>query len=142
MEKKFFTGKQAAQIVGCTPRQLQYWRDRGIVIPAIAKTGTGRSVYYSRSDLLALAVIEYCLFAGLDFDSSAMTVKLLRKKEPEFTTSLGRFMLRWDSKARSLKFVEWDMESAIDAMKAGEPVIPIWLDRIDGRVASRLGCSP
>jgi hypothetical protein len=47
MEERFFTSKQAAQIAGCTLRQLQYWRESGVVVPAIAETGTGRSIYYS-----------------------------------------------------------------------------------------------
>jgi hypothetical protein len=42
MEERFFTSKQAAQIAGCTLRQLQYWRESGVVVPAIAETGTGR----------------------------------------------------------------------------------------------------
>ncbi|WP_254012154.1 hypothetical protein [Limnofasciculus baicalensis] len=29
---------------------------------------------------------------------------------------------------RSLQLVEFDMESAIASLKAGEPVIPVWLD--------------
>ncbi|WP_445300316.1 MULTISPECIES: MerR family transcriptional regulator [unclassified Microcoleus] len=35
----------------CTLRQLQYWRESGVVVPVITETGTGRSVYYSQENL-------------------------------------------------------------------------------------------
>ena len=35
MQEKFFTSKEAAQITGCTLRQIQYWREKGIVVPVI-----------------------------------------------------------------------------------------------------------
>jgi DNA-binding transcriptional MerR regulator len=140
MQEKFFTSKQAADITGCTLRQLQYWREKGVVVPAITGTGTGRSVYYSRSDLAALAAMEYCLSVGLTFEVAAMTLQRLREKEPEFTNSvsLGRFMLFWDSKERSLQLVEFDLESAIASLKTGQPVIPVWLDQIHQGLASKL----
>lgn len=47
-------------------------------------------------------------------------------------------MLWWDSKERSLELVEFDLEKAIASLKAGEPVIPVWLDRIHQQLASRL----
>lgn len=69
-----------------------------------------------------------------------MTWQRLKGKEPEFTNAvpLGRFMLCWDSKKRSLKLVEFDLESAIAFLKSGQPVIPVWLDRIHQGVASKL----
>jgi len=99
MQQTFFTSKQAADITGCTLRQLQNWREKGVVVRAITGTGTGPSVYYSRSDLAALATMEYCLSVGLTFEVALRTLQRLREKEPEFTNSvsLGRFMLCWDS---------------------------------------------
>ena len=106
---------------------------------AITGTGTGPSVYYSRSDLAALAAIEYCLSVGLSFEVALRTRQRLRGKEPEFTNSvsLGRFMFGIHS-WRSLKLVEFDLESAIAFLKSGQPVIPVWLDRIHQGVASKL----
>lgn len=140
MSETFFTSKQASEITGCSLRQLQYWREKGVVVPSISATGTGRSIYYSRSELVKLAAMEYCLSVGLSFEAAATTVKQLEEKQPEFTnpTSQGRFMLWWDSKERSLQLVEFDMESAIASLKAGEPVIPVWLDVIHLRVAKIL----
>jgi len=47
-------------------------------------------------------------------------------------------MLWWDSKERSLHLVEFDMEKAIASLKAGQPVIPVWLDQIHQQVTIRL----
>ncbi|HBE34095.1 MAG TPA: MerR family transcriptional regulator [Cyanobacteria bacterium UBA11369] len=140
MQETFFTSKQAAEITGCTLRQLQYWREKGVVVPTISATGTGRSVYYSRSDLMALAAMEYCLSVGLSFETAATALKQLYEKEPEFANpaSEKRFMLWWDKQERSLQLVEFDLERAIASLKSGEPVIPVWLDRIHQRLASKL----
>lgn len=140
MQETFFTSKQAAEITGCTLRQLQYWREKGVVVPTISATGTGRSVYYSRSDLMALAAMEYCLSVGLSFETAATALKRLYEKEPEFANpaSERRFMLWWDSKERSLQLVDFDLEKAIASLKSGQPLIPLWLDRIHQQVASKL----
>jgi DNA-binding transcriptional MerR regulator len=140
MRETFFTSKQAAEIVGCTLRQLQYWREKGVVVPTVSATGTGRSVYYSRSDLVELAVVEYWLSVGLSFEVASSTLKALKEKEPEFLNpeSARRFMLWWNGKARSLELVEFDWEEAIASLKAGQPIIPVWLDTIHQRLSSKL----
>ncbi|HBE20754.1 MAG TPA: MerR family transcriptional regulator, partial [Cyanobacteria bacterium UBA11367] len=95
---------------------------------------------YSRSDLMALAAMEYCLSVGLSFETAATALKQLYEKEPEFANpaSEKRFMLWWDKQERSLQLVEFDLERAIASLKSGEPVIPVWLDRIHQRLASKL----
>lgn len=140
MRETFFTSKQAAEIVGCTLRQLQYWREKGVVVPVVSATGTGRSVYYSRSDLVELAMVEYWLSVGLSFEVARETLKALKEKEPEFFNPerARRLMLWWNGKTRSLELVEFDWEEAIASLKAGQPIIPVWLDAIHQRLASRL----
>jgi DNA-binding transcriptional MerR regulator len=140
MQETFFTSKQAAKITGCTLRQLQYWRDKGVVVPVISGTGTGRSLYYSRSDLVELAVMEYWLSVGLSFDVARQSLKTLKDKEPEFFNpeKARRLMLAWNAKTRSLELVEFDWEDAIASLKSGQPVIPLWLDAIHEKLATRL----
>ena len=140
MQETFFTSKQAAEITGCTLRQLQYWREKGVVVPTISGTGTGRSVYYSRSELVELAVMEYCLGVGLSFEVAAATVKQLKAKEPEFANPRvsRHFMLQWDGKKRSLELVEFDLERAIASVKEGKPVISLRLDEIYRRLKEKL----
>ncbi|NEU72885.1 MerR family transcriptional regulator [Hassallia byssoidea VB512170] len=148
MQDTFFTSKQAAEITGCTLRQLQYWREKGVIVPVISETGTGRSIYYSKANLVELAVMVYFLSAGLSFDLAGETVKTLKDKEPElFKSGQGkRFMLLGvvgEKAAKGgtglmLSLVEFDREKAIASVVAGKPVIPVWLDVIYQLVASRL----
>lgn len=83
---------------------------------------------------------DLCLSVGLSFEVAAMMRQRLKGKEPEFTNSvqLGRFMLCWNSKKRSLKLVEFDLESAIASLKSGQPVILVWLDRIHQQLQQKL----
>lgn len=140
MEEIFFTSKQASEITGCTLRQLQYWREKGVVVPVVHASGKGRSVYYSRSDLVALAAMEYCLSMGLSFEVCQETLKTLKEKEPEFSnpTQARRFMLWRDTLEQELELVEFDLERAIASISVGQPVIPIWLDAIHQRLVKRL----
>ncbi|WP_390903292.1 MerR family transcriptional regulator [Umezakia ovalisporum] len=34
-------------MTGCTLRQIQYWREKGIVVPIISDTGMGRGIWWS-----------------------------------------------------------------------------------------------
>ncbi|MBD2438453.1 MerR family transcriptional regulator [Nostoc sp. FACHB-110] len=140
MQETFFTSKQAAEITGCTLRQLQYWREKGVVVPVIGETGTGRSIYYSKPNLMELAAMLYFLSMGLNFDIASTTLKTLKDKEPElFESGKGtRWMLQRDNYKRSLELVEFELEQAIAQIKAGQPVIPVWLDTIYERIASKL----
>jgi DNA-binding transcriptional MerR regulator len=140
MQEEFFTSKQAAEITGCTLRQLQYWREKEVVAPVIGDTGTGRSIYYSRSNLMELAAMAYWLSLGLNFDLASRTLKQMKEQEPELFNSGkgGRFMLLWNEEVRSLELVEFNRERAISDLSDGLPVIPIWLGVIYSRVESRL----
>lgn len=141
MQDAFFTSKQAAEITGCTLRQLQYWREKGVVVPTISGTGTGRSVYYSRSEVMELAVMEYCLRTGLNFEISAATVKRLKDENlilPSSVKAPRRFMVWWDGKKRKLQLMEFDLKKAIALLEQGKPVIPVWLDEIYQLLAKKL----
>ena len=143
MQDMFFTSKQAAQIAGCTLRQLQYWREKEVIVPTITSTGTGRSVYYSRSAVMELTLMVYCLEVGLNFEIAAATVKHLKDKEliiPVVSEEVPRrFMLAWDEKLDKLELSEFDLEKAIAILEKGKPVIPVYLDDIYQKLAAKLG---
>ncbi|MEB3219677.1 MAG: MerR family transcriptional regulator [Nostocales cyanobacterium 94392] len=142
MQDVFFTSKQAAQIAGCTLRQLQYWREKEVIVPTITSTGTGRSVYYSRSEVMELALMIYCLEAGLNFEIAAATVNNLKDKElilPASEEVPRRFMLAWDKKLGKLELSEFNLKKAIAILEKGNPVIPIYLDDIYQKLAAKLG---
>ena len=132
MQEIFFTSKQAAEMTKCTLRQLQYWREKGVVVPVISETGTGRSIYYSKANLVELAAMAYLLSTGLSFELASETLKKLKDQEPDlFNFGKGRrFMLLWDGKKRTLLLMEFDREKAIASLDEGKPVIPVWLDVI------------
>ncbi|MEA5504004.1 MerR family transcriptional regulator [Halotia wernerae UHCC 0503] len=148
MQETFFTSKEASKITGCTLRQLQYWREKGVVVPVISDTGIGRSIYYSKTNLVELAAIVYWLSVGLSFDIACETLKTLKNQEPElFSSGTGRrFMLLSEAQERSplgvpkvsLELVEFDRKKAIASLDTGKPVIPVWLDEIYQRLAVKL----
>ena len=143
MRDVFLTSRQAAQIAGCSLRQLQYWREKEVIVPTISSTGTGRSVYYSRSEVMELALMVYCLGVDLNFEIAAATVKHLKDKElilPVVSEQVPRrFMLAWDEKLDNLELSEFDREKAIAILEKGKPVIPVYLDDIYQKLAAKLG---
>ncbi|MEH1956433.1 MerR family transcriptional regulator [Nostoc sp.] len=137
MEEKFYTSTEAAEITNCSRRQLQYWRDKGVVIPTVNTTGKGRNVYYSVADLLTLTVMHYLLSVGLSFEVCREALAMLQDKEPwlfeEFVSKkkMRRLMLISNaSQQKYLTLAEFDKEAALEALCQGQTVIPFWSDRI------------
>jgi DNA-binding transcriptional MerR regulator len=154
MQETFFTSKEASKITGCTLRQLQYWREKGVVVPVISDTGTGRSIYYSKTNLVELAAMVYWLSMGLSFDIACETLKTLKDQEPElFNSGTGRRFMLSQAQERSplgvplaepleekesLELMEYDRTKAIKSLDEGKPVIPVWLDIIHQQLERKL----
>lgn len=137
MEEKFYTSTEAAEITNCSRRQLQYWRDKGVVVPTVNTTGKGRNVYYSVADLLTLTVMHYLLSVGLSFEVCREALAMLQDKEPrlfeEFVPKKKMRQLMLISNASQEKYLtlaEFDKEGALEAISQGLTVIPFWCDRI------------
>lgn len=65
-----YSGRRAAEIVGITYRQLDYWARTDLVRPSVADaSGSGSRRAYSYRDLLKLKVIKTLLDAGLRLES-------------------------------------------------------------------------
>src|SRR5438552_17629395 len=62
-----FTSNQASRLTGCTPRQLRYWDQVGLVQPSVQSTGGRPGVprLYSFRDLVALRVVRSLLDGGM-----------------------------------------------------------------------------
>ena len=119
MEESFYTTKRAAEIVGCTVRQVQYWRKQRIVVPTIDASGTGHSVYYSRQDLTDLAIVYYLLQRGYSFQAAGEALHQLRDKDPTYnlSTNANRYLLKWNTVAETIGLVTLpceDLEREID----------------------------
>ena len=131
MQEPFFTSKQAAQISGCTLRQLQYWREKEIVVPTVGSQGTGRSIYYSPAEVVELGIMEYCLGSGLNMEIAAATLKALKEKSPDLLQTVSQsWLLSWDGQKNVLKLVDFDEIQAVDWLKAGRVMILLRLEKV------------
>ncbi len=76
-----FSGTRAAQIVGITYRQLDYWARTDLVRPSLADAnGSGSRRQYSYRDLLELKVIKKLLDAGVRLESVRDVFSYLREQ--------------------------------------------------------------
>ncbi|MCB0994116.1 MAG: MerR family transcriptional regulator [Acidimicrobiales bacterium] len=75
-----FSGKRAAEIVGITYRQLDYWARTDLIRPSLADAkGSGTRRRYSYRDLLELKVVKNLLDAGLRLDAVREVFSYLRE---------------------------------------------------------------
>ncbi len=74
-----FSGKKAAEIVGITYRQIDYWARTDLIRPSSCDAaGSGSRRIYSYRDLLELRVIKTLLDAGIKLESVRNVFKYLR----------------------------------------------------------------
>ncbi len=76
-----FSGRQTAEIVGITYRQLDYWARTDLVRPGITEaSGSGSRRRYSYSDLLELKIIKRLLDAGISLPAVRKAFGYLREQ--------------------------------------------------------------
>jgi DNA-binding transcriptional MerR regulator len=79
LESSGFSGARAAEIVGITYRQLDYWARTDLVRPTLSDAaGSGSRRRYSYTDLLELRVIKSLLDAGIRLESVRDVFSYLR----------------------------------------------------------------
>jgi DNA-binding transcriptional MerR regulator len=65
-----YSGRRAAEIVGITYRQLDYWARTNLIRPSLVDAaGSGSRRRYSYRDLLELKVVKNLLDAGIKLES-------------------------------------------------------------------------
>lgn len=141
MDEKFYSSKEASKVTGCTLRQLQYWREKEIIVPPISGTGTGRSIYYSYPELVELTIMGYWLKIGLSFDTASVMMKKLQSEQWDYLNreTQERLMLHWNSDLTNyLKIEHFDRDRAIALLSEGLPIIPLWLDQIHQQLTRNL----
>jgi DNA-binding transcriptional MerR regulator len=85
-----FSGKQAAEIVGITYRQLDYWARTDLVRPSLADVhGHGSRRLYSYRNLLELKAIKTLLDAGIRLESVREVFRYLRDNLGEDVTGVN-----------------------------------------------------
>jgi DNA-binding transcriptional MerR regulator len=83
-----FSGRKAAEIVGISYRQLDYWARTDLVRPSLAEAqGSGSRRRYSYRDLLELKVIKQLLDAGIKLESVREVFAYLQEHLGEDVTS-------------------------------------------------------
>ncbi len=83
-----FSGAKAAEIVGITYRQLDYWARTDLVRPSLEDAkGSGSRRRYSYRDLLELKVIKSLLDAGIKLESVREVFSYLQENLGEDVTT-------------------------------------------------------
>lgn len=76
-----FSGRQSAQIVGITYRQLDYWARTDLIRPSLAEaSGSGSRRRYSYRDLVELKIIKRLLDAGISLPAVRKAFGYLREQ--------------------------------------------------------------
>lgn len=139
MKEKFFSSKQTSLITGCSLRQLQYWRDKEVIVPFIQGTGTGKTIYYSPAELVEISIMVYLLSVGLSFEIGQIILSDLREKEPDFRNPdyKGRFMII--PRDGKMSLLSYEREKAIELLDQGTSIVPLWLDKIHRKLTEKVG---
>jgi DNA-binding transcriptional MerR regulator len=74
--KNEFTSRDVVELTGITPRQLQWWDERGIVVPA----RDGHRRLYSMEDLSEIAVICELRQRGFSLQRMRKVVRFLQRE--------------------------------------------------------------
>ncbi len=129
-----FSGRKAAEIVGISYRQLDYWARTDLVRPSLAEaTGSGSRRSYAYLDLLELKVIKTLLDAGIKLESVRQVFSFLREQLGQDITAANLVISGQTVMLKS-------GEELIDVLAKGQGVFNILplagvRDEIDARVA-------
>ena len=114
-----YSGTKAAQIVGITYRQLDYWARTDLVRPTLADaSGSGTRRAYSYRDLLELRMIKNLLDAGIKLESVREVFSYLRAHVPEDITSAHLVI-------SGAQVVLCDGDAWIDLVRKGQGVLNV-----------------
>src|SRR5689334_9370775 len=131
-----FTSREVIALTGTTPRQLQWWDERGIVVPA----REGRNRLYSVEDLSEIAVI--CELRGRGFSLQRMrkVVRFLQrefgKRLAETVTGASDYHLLTDG---TNLYLETSPQQIVDILKnARQPMLAICLSDTVRRIYAEI----
>ena len=131
-----FTSREVIALTGTTSRQLQWWDERGIVVPA----REGRNRLYSVEDLSEIAVI--CELRGRGFSLQRMrkVVRFLQrefgKRLAETVTGASDYHLLTDG---TNLYLETSPQQIVDILKnARQPMLAICLSDTVRRVRANI----
>jgi DNA-binding transcriptional MerR regulator len=132
-----FTAHQASKFTGCTPRQLRYWDQVGLVRPSIQQTGgrPGIPRMYAFRDLVALRVVKSLLDAGLSLQRVRRAWDFLNRKAG-LDQHLSEVKLVTDGKT-VFRVVRREGE-VLDALRQGQLAFFVAIDEVTRQVSEEV----
>lgn len=114
-----FSGRRAAEIVGITYRQLDYWARTDLIRPSVTDaTGSGSRRRYDYRDLVELKVVKKLLDAGIRLESVRDVFAYLRT---HLDSDIGSAHLVIDGPNVML----CDGEDLVDVLRGGQGVLNV-----------------
>ena len=129
-----YSGKKAAEIVGISYRQLDYWARTDLVRPSLVDaSGSGSRRRYSYTDLLELRVIKSLLDAGLKLENVREVFSYLRDELGQEITAANLVI------QGSRSVVVRDDGELVDLVRRGQGVLNILpLDGVRDQMDARI----
>ena len=119
MGNEGFSGTKAAQLVGITYRQLDYWARTELIRPSLTDAaGSGSRRLYSYRDLLELKVVKSLLDAGIKLESVREVFEFMRT-HVNSDIAAAHIVIS----GKSVLFCEGDQ--LIDILKQGQGVLNV-----------------
>ena len=120
-----FTSRDVVELTGITPRQLQWWDERGIVVP----TREGHRRLYSFEDLSEIAVICQLRRKGFSLQRVRKVVRFLQKefgkRLAQTVSGVSDYHLLTDGKSL---YLETSPQQIVDILKnSRQPMLAICL---------------
>ena len=136
MQDQRFTSSQVVELTGITPRQLQWWDERGLVVPS----RQGHRRLYSLEDVAEIAVICDLRHRGFSLQRMRKVIRFIQRelgRRLVETVSAGSdYHLLTDGKHI---FLENSDKQVIDVLKnSRQPMLTICLSDTVRRVRAEL----
>ena len=134
-ESGTFSGTQAAEIVGISYRQLDYWARTDLVRPSVTDAkGSGSRRHYSYRNLLELRMVKSLLDAGIRLESVREVFAYLRHHVEHDITS-AHIVIDGSS------VVLCQGDDLIDVVRKGQGVLNLLplahvKDQVDGQIVA------
>ena len=132
-----FTAQQASRFTGCTPRQLRYWDQVGLVRPSVQQTGGRPGVprMYSFRDLVALKVVKSLLDGGVSLQRVRRAWEYLNQTA-KLDEHLAEVKLVTDGRS-VFKVVRREGE-VLDALRQGQMAFFVAIDEVTRQVSDNV----
>lgn len=132
-----FTAHQASRLTGCTPRQLRYWDEIGLIRPTLQQTGGRPGVprLYAFRDLVALRVVKSLLDGGMSLQRVRRAWEYL-SRHAGLGEHLAEVKLVTDGKS-IFRVVRREGE-VLDALRQGQMAFFVAIDDLTKQVSDEV----